>query len=342
VLTCCQHRFCLDCLRALLEEAGAQQMIACPVCEQNIKTKDITAQVERAEKAESAAAAASSSSADNKRKQGMDAADMRSILSSAGGGVAPGSSSSSSSSAPSRGVADASDDVLSTAKLSWLRQELWRIKLAPGSAARDKVVLFSQWTSMLDVVEVLLDREQERAERDPDARAKGVSFNYARLDGSQSRAAQHTSLSRFSADDDSVSILLLSLSAGGTGLTLTAANHLVMLDLWWNPGLEAQAFDRVYRVGQTKAVFVHKLLVSGSVEEDLYELQQRKLQMAFGVMDAQRKGAAGSGTTTAGAASSSAPADSMSFKRKTAASGITLAELKNIFLAQPPARQPRY
>jgi SNF2 family DNA or RNA helicase len=331
----CQHRFCLDCLRPVMEEAGGQ-MISCPVCEQSIKAKDIAAQIERAEKAEAAAATASSSSAD-KRKEGVDTADMRSILSSAGGSVAPGSSSSAASSRGPDG-ADASEDVLSTAKLSWLRHELWRIKLAPGSAARDKVVLFSQWTSMLDVVEVLLDREQERAERDSDARAKGVSFRYARLDGSQSRAAQHTSLSRFSADDDSVSILLLSLSAGGTGLTLTAANHLVMLDLWWNPGLEAQAFDRVYRVGQTKAVFVHKLLVSGSVEEDLYELQQRKLQMAFGVMDAQRKGAGGS--VAAGAATT--PADSMSFKRKTAASGITLAELKNIFLAQPSARQPRY
>ncbi len=94
----------------------------------------------------------------------------------------------------------------------------------------------------------------------------------------------------------------------------------------------------VYRVGQSKPVFLHKLLIKGSVEEDLYEMQQRKLSMAHGVMDGERRGAGSSAVAGAG---KQQQAEGMSFKRKTAASGLSMAELKAIFLAKP-GQQPRY
>ena len=85
----------------------------------------------------------------------------------------------------------------------------------------------------------------------------------------------------------------------------------------------------MYRVGQTKPVFVHKMLIADSVEERLYEMQQAKLAMAHGVMDAERDGAGG-------AAAAPGPAASLGFKRAGAvAGGMTLAELREIFLGKP-------
>src|SRR5271163_2197868 len=71
-------------------------------------------------------------------------------------------------------------------------------------------------------------------------------------------------------------VFLISLKAGGTGLNLTSADTVVHFDPWWNPAAQAQATDRAYRIGQQKPVFVHSLLVAGSVEERVREMQERK------------------------------------------------------------------
>jgi SNF2 family DNA or RNA helicase len=75
-------------------------------------------------------------------------------------------------------------------------------------------------------------------------------------------------------------IFLLSLKAGGTGLNLTAANHVVHFDLWWNPAVEAQATDRAYRIGQQRNVQVHRFITRGTFEERINEMIRAKRELA--------------------------------------------------------------
>ena len=82
---------------------------------------------------------------------------------------------------------------------------------------------------------------------------------------------------------DEWSVLLLSLRAGGTGLNLTAADHVFLLDPWWNPFAEDQAADRAHRIGQTRPVLVHRLVAVDTVEERILELQARKRAVAQSV-----------------------------------------------------------
>ncbi len=79
-------------------------------------------------------------------------------------------------------------------------------------------------------------------------------------------------------------VFLISLKAGGTGLNLTQADTVIHYDPWWNPAAQAQATDRAYRIGQTRPVFVYKLIASGSVEERMLKLQQRKQRLADGIL----------------------------------------------------------
>lgn len=79
--------------------------------------------------------------------------------------------------------------------------------------------------------------------------------------------------------------MLLSLKAGGVGLNLVGGNHLFLIDLHWNPALEQQAFDRVYRMGQEKNVFVHKYICQSTIEERIDQIQQRKLEIAKSTLE---------------------------------------------------------
>ena len=81
-------------------------------------------------------------------------------------------------------------------------------------------------------------------------------------------------------EDPRPSVFLLSLRAGGLGLNLTAASYVILFDPWWNPAIEAQAIDRTHRIGQTRTVIAYKLLTEGTVEERIWELQQRKSALA--------------------------------------------------------------
>ena len=79
-------------------------------------------------------------------------------------------------------------------------------------------------------------------------------------------------------------VFLLSLKAGGTGLNLTAADHVIHYDRWWNPAVEDQATDRAYRIGQTRPVQVHRLVTGGTIEEKVAELLNRKRAIAESVL----------------------------------------------------------
>jgi superfamily II DNA or RNA helicase len=124
-----------------------------------------------------------------------------------------------------------------------------------------RVLLFSQFTSMLALIEGHLARE-----RIPYLKLTGDSKDRGRL----VRDFQ----------SGKVPLFLISLKAGGTGLNLTAADTVIHYDPWWNPAAEAQATDRAYRIGQDKPVFVHKLLCQDTVEQRIHQMQQQKARLA--------------------------------------------------------------
>jgi superfamily II DNA or RNA helicase len=125
-----------------------------------------------------------------------------------------------------------------------------------------RALVFSQWTGLLDLVE-------------PHLRDRAIDF--VRLDGTtRDRAAV---VGAFQAEDGPP-VMLVSLRAGGTGLNLTSADHIFLLDPWWNPAVEDQAADRAHRIGQTRPVLVHRLVARDTVEERILALQDRKRELA--------------------------------------------------------------
>ena len=139
--------------------------------------------------------------------------------------------------------------------------------LTAAVAAGGKALVFSQWTSLLDLVEPMLAAE---------------SLAFTRLDGStRDRAAV---VAEFQ-DPGGPPVMLLSLKAGGTGLNLTAADHVFLLDPWWNPAAEDQAADRAHRIGQDKPVMVYRLVSRDTVEERVLALQARKRALAAAALD---------------------------------------------------------
>jgi superfamily II DNA or RNA helicase len=140
--------------------------------------------------------------------------------------------------------------------------EVLRESLEEGLAEGHRALVFSQWTSLLDRVEPVLEEA-------------GIAF--ARLDGStRDRAGV---VARFQ-DPGGPPVLLISLRAGGTGLDLTAADHVYLLDPWWNPAVEDQAADRAHRIGQTRPVLIARLVSQDTVEERILALQSRKRALA--------------------------------------------------------------
>ncbi len=144
-----------------------------------------------------------------------------------------------------------------SSKLELLTESLTRV-----IAAGHRSLVFSQWTSLLDLTGARLKRE-------------GISF--LRLDGSTRNRGEL--VDRFQADDGPP-VFLISLKAGGTGLNLTAADHVFLLDPWWNPAVEDQAADRAHRIGQDKPVMVFRLVAEDTVEERILALQERKRALA--------------------------------------------------------------
>jgi SNF2 family DNA or RNA helicase len=104
------------------------------------------------------------------------------------------------------------------------------------------------------------------------------------LHGGVTRTRRDTLVQRFQNDEKAPHFFILSLKAGGTGLNLTRANHVFHYDRWWNPAVESQATDRAFRIGQKKNVEVHSLLCSGTVEEHIDELIERKKEVAGSVV----------------------------------------------------------
>merc|ERR1719450_938769 len=119
-----------------------------------------------------------------------------------------------------------------------------------------------------------------------------IGLKIAEINGKVNVKSRSDIVDDFNRQDGGAQVMLLSLGAGGVGLNLVGANHLFLLDMHWNPQQEAQACDRIYRVGQTKEVTIHRFVVEGSVEERILQLQEKKLGLANDVLTgAKRTGA---------------------------------------------------
>lgn len=132
---------------------------------------------------------------------------------------------------------------------------------------KKRVVLFSQFTSMLSIIRDILDKD-------------GIDYHY--LDGSTPKKDRFELTTKF--NEGEKDLFLVSLRAGGTGLNLTGGDTVILYDSWWNPAIEDQAADRVHRFGQKKPVQVIRLITQGTIEEGINELQEQKRELIDSVI----------------------------------------------------------
>jgi SNF2 family DNA or RNA helicase len=156
-------------------------------------------------------------------------------------------------------------DVLRSCKCIRLCEILDEI-LAEG----DQTLIFTQFRQMGHLLAAMLRHQLDRE----------ILF----MHGGVSAKKREQMIDRFQSRDGSAPVFVLSLKAGGFGLNLTAANHVVHFDRWWNPAVENQATDRAFRIGQTRTVFVHKFISTGTLEERIDQMLERKMELAENIV----------------------------------------------------------
>lgn len=139
-------------------------------------------------------------------------------------------------------------------------EALLKILTAQGQTAGTKTVVFSQWTSFLDLVEPQLARH---------------NVKFARIDGKMNSTKRDGAMGMLT-NDPECTVMLASLNVCSVGLNLVAANQVILADSWWAPAIEDQAVDRVYRLGQTRPTTVWRLVMEGSIEDKVLDIQKRK------------------------------------------------------------------
>lgn len=160
------------------------------------------------------------------------------------------------------------DKSAPSAKLDWLKTAIANL-VEEGR----RILIFSSFTGMLSLIEKEL---------------KKLGIDYLSLTGKTPAKQRTQDIKRFQAEE--VPVYLISLKAGGAGINLTAADTVIHYDPWWNPAAEQQASDRAHRIGQDKQVFVYKLISRGTVEEKIYQMQQKKSELASQLLTADSKG----------------------------------------------------
>ena len=139
-----------------------------------------------------------------------------------------------------------------------------------GVSGGHKILIFSQFTSMLDIIAKRFEEE---------------NISYYMLTGATSKENRIKMVMNFNEDDTNV--FLISLKAGGVGLNLTGADMVIHYDPWWNVAAENQASDRTHRIGQDKVVSVFKLISKNTIEERIRELQKRKAKLADNILNGE-------------------------------------------------------
>lgn len=150
-----------------------------------------------------------------------------------------------------------------------VRKSIELIKNVMEKTPGEKTIVFSQFLGFFDILAIKL-------------RENGIKF--LQYDGSMDMTTKNDVVNEFYKDPD-VKVLLLSLKAGNVGLTLTCANHVILTEPFWNPYVEKQAQDRVHRISQTKEVFIHRLLIQGTVEDRIMTLQKEKEELVESALD---------------------------------------------------------
>ncbi len=155
--------------------------------------------------------------------------------------------------------------VMQSGKFEYLKNMLEQI-----IAEKHRVLLFSQFVDMLDIIKGWMERN-------------GIEYEY--LTGKTKD--RQKAVENFN-NNPKVSVFLISLKAGGTGLNLTGADYVIHYDPWWNPAVEDQATDRAYRIGQTKKVFVYRIITKNTVEEKIQKLKTKKRDLVDSVISVDR------------------------------------------------------
>ncbi|MEH2023671.1 SNF2-related protein [Nostoc sp.] len=168
---------------------------------------------------------------------------------------------------PAQYLKQATLDQHNSAKLLRLEEMLEEV-LAEG----DRALIFTQFAEWGKLLKPYLEKQLGRE----------IFFLY----GSTSKKQREEMIDRFQHDPQGPPIMILSLKAGGVGLNLTRANHVFHFDRWWNPAVENQATDRVFRIGQTRNVQVHKFVCTGTLEEKIHDMIESKKQLAEQVVGA--------------------------------------------------------
>ena len=145
--------------------------------------------------------------------------------------------------------------------------------LKDGIESGHKILLFSGYTSMFEIIEKQLNKND---------------IKYLKLTGKTKVSERLELINEFNTNDD-IKVFLISLKAGGTGINLTSADMVIHYDPWWNLSVENQATDRTHRIGQTKKVQVYKLITKNSIEEKMYDLQKRKEELIDNMLSTDTK-----------------------------------------------------
>jgi SNF2 family DNA or RNA helicase len=160
---------------------------------------------------------------------------------------------------------DEKSDCMESVKTEVLMSELENV------LSKHKAIVFSQFTSMLNLL------QQECKKHDID---------YYHFDGQTPPDKRAEMVTQFQREDNRVHLFLISLKAGNTGITLTAADYVFLFDPWWNTAVQDQAIDRTHRIGQTKNVFAYKMICKDTIEEKIVNLQQKKKKLSEDLVSA--------------------------------------------------------
>ncbi|KAI9135928.1 SNF2 family N-terminal domain-containing protein [Paraphysoderma sedebokerense] len=236
----CLHITCRDCIIEYLrqtEEKGKQT--DCPVCRKPVTEGQLMDIIQRDEPIGSSS---NTNSADDNENDMDD--DTNSSVSSTSRTTSISIQSSSSTSA----------------KIQALVSHLTRLRSISPTI---KSVVFSQFTSFLDLIEPVL---------------KSYGIKFVRLDGGMSQQRRENSITCFK-EKPAITVILVSLRTGGVGLNLVCAENVFLLDPWYNFAVEAQAIDRVHRIGQTRPVNVYRFIIKNSIEEKILAIQAKKMAL---------------------------------------------------------------
>lgn len=248
LMTRCGHFFCKPCLEDLVE--ADSKNLKCPNCRQNFSLEDSCKMLDVI----------------RSPSLGFDLLKLEELLSSV---VTPEDDLKSD---PNKLVDKGEwNELVPSTKILRLMKTL---EEAQKTDKTGKTIVFSQFTSMLDLVGPFLTM-------------RGIK--YLTYDGRISRQRKDHMIKQFRDPKAGYMVLLMSLRCGSLGLNLTSAHRVVFLDLWWNPSVEEQATDRVHRIGQTKQVIVHRLTIKDTVEGRILKMQESKRELARSALSGDMK-----------------------------------------------------